>query len=37
MIVLGVSATFIACLTLLAVTILLNIEDDRVTVTSRVL
>ncbi|TCM56055.1 hypothetical protein C8J36_103423 [Rhizobium sp. PP-F2F-G48] len=37
MIVLGLSATLIACLTLVAVSVLLNIEDGRVTLPSRVL
>lgn len=37
MIVLGLSATLIACLTLAAISALLNIEDGRVTLPARVL
>ncbi|MDQ0319126.1 hypothetical protein QO002_001264 [Pararhizobium capsulatum DSM 1112] len=36
MIVLGLSATLIATLTLAAVSILLNIEEDRNSVTTRI-
>lgn len=37
MIVLGLSAILIACLTLVAVTVLLTIDDGRVTLPSRIL
>lgn len=37
MIVLGLSATLIACLTLVAISVLLNIDDGRVALPSRVL
>ncbi|PYE29198.1 hypothetical protein C8J35_102771 [Rhizobium sp. PP-F2F-G38] len=37
MIVLGLSATLIACLTLVAISVLLNIDDGRVALPSRIL